>query len=127
MSFLSNTFNLNWIGLSDVPEFIIEFFLWLDSNIYKLVGNLYVVFMDLAKAQIFKIENFTEIINRVYIILGVVVLFLVVASLLQSVVDPDKGAKSENSAQKIAFKVVKASAGNYSGMIGAALLALGVK
>ena len=108
MSFLSNAFNLNWIGLSDVPEFIIEFFLWLDSNIYKLVGNLYVVFMDLAKAQIFKIENFTEIINRVYIILGVVVLFLVVASLLQSVVDPDKGAKSENSAQKIAFKVVKA-------------------
>ena len=104
----NNILNLGWIGLDGVPEFIVEFFLWLDCNIYKLVGRLYEIFMDIAKAQIFDIESFSSVINRIYIILGVIVLFLVIASFIQGVVDPDKAAKSENSAQKIAFKVVRA-------------------
>ncbi len=108
MSFMGNLLNLSWIGLEGVPEFIIEFFLWLDSNIYKLVGVLYEIFMDIAKAQIFDIENFSSIINRIYIILGVIVLFLVVASLIQGIVNPDKAAKSDNSVQKIVFKIVRA-------------------
>ena len=105
---MGNLLNLSWIGLEGVPEFIIEFFLWLDSNIYKLVGVLYEIFMDIAKAQIFDIENFSSIINRIYIILGVIVLFLVVASLIQGIVNPDKAAKSDNSVQKIVFKIVRA-------------------
>ena len=59
MSVFDTFLNLQWIGLGSVPEFIIEFFLWLDSIIYSFVGKLLTLFMDLASVDyIFNMNDF---------------------------------------------------------------------
>lgn len=107
MSMFDTFFNIQWIGLGSVPEFIIEFFLWLDSIIYSLVGTLMEIFMDLASVDyIFDLSNFQYIIDRIYVLLGVVILFLVAINLLQYVINPDRD--DGKSLKNIAFNVVRA-------------------
>lgn len=106
MSVFDTFLNLQWIGLGSVPEFIIEFFLWLDSIIYSFVGKILTLFMDLASVDyIFNIDNFQYIIDRLYIVLGVIVLFIVAINLLQYVINPDRD--DGKSLRDIAFRVVK--------------------
>ncbi len=106
MSVFDTFLNLQWIGLGSVPEFIIEFFLWLDSIIYSFVGKLLTLFMDLASVDyIFNMNDFQYIIDGIYLVLGVVVLFVVAINLLQYVINPDRD--DGKSLRDIAFRVVK--------------------
>lgn len=107
MSIFDTFFNIQWIGLGSVPEFIIEFFLWLDSIIYSLVGTLMEIFMNLASVDyIFDLSEFQYIIDRIYVLLGVVILFIVAINLLQYVINPDRD--DGKSLKNIAFNVVRA-------------------
>lgn len=76
-------------------------FLGLDVIIYKFIDYLYQVFITIASARIFKDVNFTEIIDRVYIIIGVVMLFITAYSLLAAIINPDNITKGEMSATKL--------------------------
>ncbi len=82
------------LGFMDtLSEYIMKAFygimLILDGIIYSLVSFLYKVFLVLAQARIFKIEIYTEIAERVQIILGVGMLFVLAYALLRAVVNPD--------------------------------------
>lgn len=91
------------LGIIDDVLFnpIRNIFLGLDVIIYKFIDYLYQVFITIASARIFKDVNFTEIIDRVYIIIGVVMLFVTAYSLLSAIINPDNIAKGEMSAAKL--------------------------
>lgn len=66
------------------------FLIFIDSVIYKTVGWLYQIYLMVADARIFTSDVFESFTQRIYAILGVVMLFVLAYSLLQSIVDPDK-------------------------------------
>lgn len=66
------------------------FLIFIDSVIYKTVGWLYQIYLMVADARIFTSDIFETFTQRIYAVLGVVMLFVLAYSLLQSIVDPDK-------------------------------------
>lgn len=85
---------LSGISLA-IEESIMKFLLWLDSVLIELLQKLYIVYFQLAKLKIFDVNTFSNLINNIYLIVGVVALFMLAFILLQSMIDPngDKGTK----------------------------------
>lgn len=85
-----------------VTSFLIGVLLFLDAMIYSLINWVYQIIMVLCNTNI--LENsfeVDELIKRIYIIIGVVVLFLVAYTLLKSMVNPDEALKGKKSAASI--------------------------
>jgi len=70
-------------------EIIINFLLLIDSKIYELFGYLYGLYISIASAKIFNVEVFDYFVKNIYIIFGVVALFILAFFLLQNVVNPE--------------------------------------
>ena len=84
-----------------LADFANWFLLKIDSVVYSLIGWLYEIYMLICRARIFRTETFQIFINRIYVILGVVMLFFLAYSILTNIVDPDNFAKGESSMGKI--------------------------
>ena len=69
----------------------------IDGVIYDFFCYLYDIFNYLAKLNVFAESDYQAIINRVYIILGLIMLFILAYSLLKAVINPDEFAKGETS------------------------------
>lgn len=70
----------------------------ISAAIYSFVSYIYQVFLVLASgAEILDGSVVQGFISRVYVVLGVVVLFLVAYSLLKSMVNPDEALKGKKS------------------------------
>ena len=80
--------------------------LFLDGAIYDLICFLYDIFDYLSKLNIFKEADYQNIVNRVYIILGLIMLFVLAYSLLRAVINPDEFAKGETSFPNLIKNVV---------------------
>lgn len=97
--------------VDDALEAIQTGLLWvclcLDNAVYSLVNFVYQIILVLARVNVFEdtsvIDNF---VNRVYIIIGVVALFLLAYSLLKALINPDEGLKGKNSPQKVIVNVL---------------------
>lgn len=88
-------------------DFFYGMFVSLDSIIYKFAGYLYQIYMMVSSARIFKTETYEIFVSRIYAILGVVMLFVLAYSLLQSIVNPDNfSAKSDTSMGKIVTNTI---------------------
>ncbi len=74
---------------------IISFLLWLDSVGYKIFSIFYNTFIKLAQQELFQVDAFKDIYNNIYVIVGVIALFLMAFTLLKGIVNPDenKGGK----------------------------------
>ena len=86
-----------------IAQFFWGILLTLDSIVYFLISWLYQIILLLCRIDI--LGNGTEIselVGRVYTIIGVVILFLVAYSLLRAMVNPDdlKGKKSPTNIVK---------------------------
>ena len=90
-----------------LTQFIDTMFIYLNSFVYSFVSFMYQIFLALAGAQIFNSDIFRAIANRIYIIIGVVTLFLIAYALLKAIVDPEGTSKSEYSVRKIVPNVIK--------------------
>ena len=90
-----------------ILQLIDTIFVYINSLVYNFISFLYQIFLALAGAQIFTSEQYKEIANRVYIVIGVVTLFLVAYALLRAIVDPEGTSKSEYSVKKIVPNVIK--------------------
>lgn len=75
--------------------------LWLDAIVYQFVAVVYNIFMILAGMNIFSQSFYQDFAQRVYAILGVVMLFVLAYALLQGLVDPDKITKADKGIGKI--------------------------
>lgn len=78
----------------------------IDGIVYNLVGYVYSVFDTLVKLNIFSIENYKTFVNNIYVILGVIMLFILAYSLLRAIIDPDQFAKGETSFPKLIKNVL---------------------
>ena len=69
----------------------------LDGIVYNLVNYFYEIFLFLAKINIFSNNDYEEIVQSIYIVLGVIMLFILAYSLLKAIINPDSFAKGESS------------------------------
>ena len=95
--------------LGDVlEEGFIGIILTLDTLIYGLIGSAFRVFMAIASARLLSSEAYYAIANKVYLVVGVLMLFVLSYGILKAIVNPDEGAKQlgPNLLKKIAIAVI---------------------
>lgn len=80
--------------------------LTIDSVIYWAFSKLYGLFVDLASARIFEQDVINAFANRIYNLIGVVMLFVIAYSILTAIVDPSKFTKGDTSFGKIVMNVI---------------------
>ena len=73
-----------------IINILYKILLSLDSIIYSLISWLYQVFNILASCQLFKSEFYTSLSQRIYVIIGVITLFILSYQLLLLVINPDE-------------------------------------
>lgn len=78
----------------------------IDGAIYNLICYVYEIFYYLATLNIFKEEHYQDIVSRIYIILGLLMLFVLAYSLLRAIIDPDKFAKDEQAFPNLIKNVI---------------------
>ena len=74
--------------------------------IYSLIDYLYNVFVYLSKAQILDNEFIQSIYSKVGMILGIFMIFKLLFSLIQSLIDPDKLTDKKTGFASIIFRAV---------------------
>ena len=89
-----------------MADIIYNFLLLLDGVIYNLIDWLYDIFDFLARVNIFSNDTYSEIVQRIYVILGLFMLFVLAYSLLKATINPDEFAKGENSFPSLIKNVV---------------------
>lgn len=72
-------------------------FLAFDSIIYALISYLYKIFTFLSQVRLFENDKMKDLANRMYIIVGVISLFLVAYALISAIINPDNATKGKNS------------------------------
>lgn len=86
---------------------IISWLIGLDGIIYNLIRGVYRIFIALAGARnFFSEDKYNGIVHKIYLVLGVVMLFFLAYSLLKAVIDPDKNSKGEESFPNIIKNVI---------------------
>lgn len=78
----------------------------LTGILYNWICDLFDIFYFLCGIQLFSDSDYNNIVQKVYVILGLVMMFVLVYSLLLAVIDPDKFAKGENSFPKLIQNVI---------------------
>lgn len=99
---------IKWEGIGDA---LIGIFLALDSFVYSLVSSAYKIFMSLASARILSSDAYTEIANKIYVIIGVLMLFVLAYAIIKGIIDPDQMTKGEMGGPKIVKSVIVAVIG----------------
>lgn len=85
--------------------------LLIDSVVYFLVKVAYKLFLALAQLELFNDSAFEYLINRTYIVIGVISLFIVAYSLLNAIINSDNASKGNKSITKIVKNIVIAIIG----------------
>ena len=76
-------------------------FLMIDSIVYTLVSKLYVLFLAISQFKIFDNNIMQEIINRTYIVVGVISLFIIAYALINAIINPENAGKSDKTFSKV--------------------------
>ena len=82
--------------------------LTLDSIIYNAIDSFYDIFVALTQINVFadNSSSFNTMVRNVYVILGVIMLFVLAYSLLRAVIDPEQFSKKDNSFAKLIQNIV---------------------
>ena len=93
------------ISFEDIADAALNFFIMIgihiNAMIYNIATFLFDIFISIISATIFNTEDFEKIANSVYLVIGVVALFIVSYALLRAIVDPDGAGKSNYAVKKI--------------------------
>lgn len=60
------------------------------AGIFSVVNTVYKIYMALASAQILTSGMFTSIRNKIYLIIGIAMLFVLAYAIIQGIISPDK-------------------------------------
>lgn len=88
-------------SLGIVSEAFYGIILTLDTWVYGLITSAYKIFMAIASARILSSDAYTSIANKVYIIVGVGMLFVLAYAILKAIIDPDQLSKGDMAGNKI--------------------------
>lgn len=75
----------------------------LDAFIYEFIISLYKLFLVISSAQILQAKQYEHFAEKINVIVGVAMLFVVAFSILQSIVNPDN---IEKATSKIAVNII---------------------
>lgn len=89
-----------------VKNFFYNILMTIDAIVYYLIDICYQVFLALSHAQIFDQELFGDILKRIYILVGVLMMFFIVYSLLKVIVNPEELNKGDMAPRKIITNVI---------------------
>lgn len=81
-------------------------FLFIDSILYWFISVLYQVFMVISKVNLFTETTLRSFTDRVFIILGIVMLFYIAYEILVLIISPEK-VSGENQAKTLVGKLIK--------------------
>ena len=88
-----------------IAEIFQRAFLAIASLVYNVVNIVYQVFLTLAQANIFTESDYKILATRIYVVLGVVMLFVLAYNFLLLVIDPDKN-KGGQTVEKMLKNIV---------------------
>ena len=84
-------------ALGDLVERIFtHIFLFIDTFVYWLINLAYQTFLAVSQIRIFNSQDLYDLSQRIYIIIGVVALFLVAYALLLAIINPDNNNKDRS-------------------------------
>ncbi len=78
-----------------LSEIFIGIMIVLDSIVYSLISSAYKIFMAIASARLLSSDVYYEIASRIYIVIGVLMLFVLSYAILKAIVDPDQATKGD--------------------------------
>ena len=94
------------LGIFDgIIEFFWKLIISIVAGIYQVVNYTYQIFLVLAQTNIFEQEDYASLTDKIYVILGVVMLFVVAYNFLMLIIDPDKN-KGGASVEKMLKNIV---------------------
>lgn len=97
---------LDWIG-DKIQGFFYYILLWLNAIIYSLVSFVYQIFLTITSNEgILDDSVINGFVDRLYIIIGVVTLFIIAYSLLKTMINPDEALKGKKSPVNIIKDVI---------------------
>ncbi len=92
--------------IDNLKSFVFSILLLIDGLIYDLVSGMFSIFEFLVGTNLFSNELYSDIVKRIYIILGMVMMFVLAYSLLKAVINPDDFSKGESSFPNLIKNVV---------------------
>lgn len=106
MNFIFIAGVLDKIG-DTLKGFFFGILLLINAVVYSLVSLIYQIFLAITQSgSILNNDIVTGVVNRLYIILSVVILFIVAYSLLKNMINPDEALKGKKSPVTIIRDVV---------------------
>lgn len=90
---------MGWLSDSLIAGFY-GLMLSLDSALYNLAASVYKLFIVLSSAKLLREDAYTNFVERINVIVGVAMLFVVAFSILQSIVNPDNIQKGTSGIAK---------------------------
>lgn len=91
---------LSWLG----P--IRAIFMAIDGIAFSLLDNAYNIVVELSKATLLNQESIQNIINNLYILIGIIAFFKLALVLVNSIIDPEKLNEKGKGLSNIFFRVV---------------------
>lgn len=85
---------------------VMALLLTLDGIVYNFICGFYDIFLALTRLNLFSNEDYQTIVQRIYIIIGIVMLFTLSYSLLRAVINPDEYSKGDKSALNIVKNII---------------------
>lgn len=83
-----------------------ELFLTIDSFVYMIARSVFEVFCFISEVTIEKSDSIVAITNRVYAILGILLVFIISYNLLTYIIDPDKMTDNKVGASAVIKDIV---------------------
>lgn len=80
-------------------------FLLIDTIVYSAISGLYKVFYAVSSARLLTSDAYMDVANKVYVVIGVAMLFVVSYGLLRAIVDPDKATKGDLSGPELIKRI----------------------
>lgn len=87
--------------LNAALDTVIRIGIAINSMIYNFASFLFDIFITIIEARVFTSNDYQQIANSIYLVIGVVALFIVAYALLRAIIDPDQAAKANYSPKKI--------------------------
>ena len=88
-------------SLGIIEKGFLGIILSLDSFVYSLITSAYKIFMAIASAELLSSKAYQNIAEKVYIIIGVGMLFVLAYAILKAIVDPDQLSKGDMAGGKM--------------------------
>ena len=101
---------IGWIIVDDIVDaindFIRSFLITLDKFVYWFVEQVLQLIVDLANVNIFSDTTINAFARRIYVILGLVMVFKLMISFIQILIDPDTMSDKEKGVGNVLKRVV---------------------